>query len=280
MSSWKEALLVERLERKSNDIETLLEQSNNHWEEAFYITLARSFGFGTNSQAFEQLARSLPLKILGKHKDNLFQIEALLYGQAGFLSESPKDEYQASLSKEYDFLAHKYELKAMEVSQWKLLRLRPDNFPHIRIAQFASLIHKSSKLFSQIIGTENSDAMQKLFSTAVSEYWQTHYLFGSSSRTSKKQLGKASINSLLINTVAPFLFTYGKKNGSETDRAIQLLESLPAENNSIIKRWRELGQRADNAFDTQALLQLKKNYCDDKKCLRCRVGHKVLSSKV
>ncbi len=277
MSSWKNALLVERLERKASGIETLLEQSNNHWEEAFYISLARSFGFGTNSQAFEQTAKSLPLNVLAKHKDNLFQLEALLFGQAGFLEETEADEYQENLQREFHFLQTKYGLNPIDGSQWKLLRLRPDNFPHVRLAQFASLIYRSSKLFSKILEANNIRELRELFVVDVSDYWKNHYLFGGESPMSKKRLGKNSIDILIINTVVPFLFTYAGHKGEEIESSLKLLEELPAEKNAVINRWIQLGVPCENAFDSQALLQLKKNYCEEKKCLNCRVGHKVLS---
>lgn len=280
MSSWKNALLVERLQRKASDIKILLEQSNNHWEEAFYISLARSFGFGTNRQAFEQTAKSLSLNILAKHKDNLFQLEALLLGQAGFLEESGKDDYQENLQQEYRFLQTKYRLNPIDGSQWKLLRLRPDNLPHVRLAQFASLIHRSSKLFSKIIETDNIKTLRELFDAAVSDYWKSHYLFGVESPLSKKKIGKNSVDILIINTVVPFLFTHAELKGEETEFSLKLLEQLPAEKNAIINKWTQLGIPCENAFDSQALLQLKKNYCEEKKCLSCRIGHKVLTRKI
>lgn len=277
MSSWKNALLIERLERKSLDIEQLLEQTTNHWEEAFYISLARSFGFGTNSQAFEMLAKSLPVNLLAKHKDDLRLIEALLFGQAGFLEEEPVDEYQKFLKKEFFFLRSKYKLTPIEASNWKLLRLRPDNFPHIRLAQFASLIHNSTKLFSKIILTEKIRDLKELFVVEVSDYWKNHFLFGTKSPFSRKKIGKNSIDVLIINTVVPFLFMHAKRNGGDVEKSLELLEHIPAENNSIIRNWSKLGFPSKNALDSQAYLQLKKNYCDEKKCLQCRVGHKLLS---
>ncbi|VBB47980.1 conserved hypothetical protein [uncultured Paludibacter sp.] len=281
INAWKNTLLTERLENKTDAIYQLLEQSENHWEEAFYISLARSFGFGINSQPFEMLAKTLPLNILAKHKDNLLQLEALLFGQAGFLENELNDDYQQSLKKEYRFLQSKYVLKPIDASQWKLLRLRPENFPHIRLAQFAKLIHRSSKLFSKILETENVNELRKMFQSEVSDYWQKHYLFGKESRFSRKKMGNGSIDILLINTVVPFLFSYGRKKNSDEqiDKALNLLENLPAENNSIIEKWKGLNIFAENAFDSQALLQLKKNYCDEKKCLRCRIGHQILTLK-
>ena len=279
ISSWKSALLTERFERKTAAVESLLSQSQNHWEEAFYISLARSFGFSTNSQAFETMAKSLPLSVLARHKDNVFQLEALLMGQAGFLEKVEQDEYQLRLHKEYRFLQVKYGLKPMEISQWKLLRLRPDNFPTVRLAQFASLIFRSSKLFSVILETHSGKELRKLFDTRVTEYWQKHYLFGRKSSVSTKKMGEKSIDILLINTVIPFLFAWGKKKNDQhrMEEAIRLLEEIKPENNAIIHRWKERGVTCQSAFDSQALLQLKKNYCEEKKCLQCRIGHKVLT---
>jgi hypothetical protein len=282
IQSWKNALLTERLEQKMNAIERLLSETNQHWEEAFYITLARSFGFGTNSQAFESLAKSLPLNILGKHKDQLFQLEALLFGQAGLLNPDEQDAYSASLKKEFDFLRAKYELKPIESSQWKLLRLRPDNFPYVRIAQFAALIHSSSKLFSKITEQPDIYFLKQLFECEPSTYWNTHYLFATESTLKNKKLGSQSVNGILINTVVPFLFCFAsqKNNDELKDKALQILEQIPPERNSIVQNWQNLGIISNSAYDSQAFLQLKKQYCDEKKCLRCRIGHKVLTYKL
>ncbi len=280
-AQWINRILIERLETKSKAIFTLLEQNKNNWEEAFYITLARNFGFGTNGDTFEQLARALPLSCLGKHKDNLFQIEALLFGQSGLLSlpKENADEYQQSLQKEYDFLRSKFTLTPIDGNIWKLLRLRPSNFPHIRIAQFAGLIHKSSKLFSKIIENHTLENLRKLFVCETSEYWKTHYLFGEKSNSRNKKIGETAINTILINTVVPFLFCYGKnkQNADLQDAALSLLENLPVEQNSITLHFAELGIFAKSAYDSQALIQLKKRYCDDKKCLQCQIGHKIMS---
>jgi Protein of unknown function (DUF2851) len=279
IQAWKNALLTERLEQKMNAINILLIENQHHWEETFYITLARNFGFGTNSQAFEDLAKSLPLSILGKHKENLFQMEALLLGQAGLLKMKVEDEYTAKLKSEYAFLATKYNLQALDGTQWKLMRLRPDNFPHIRIAQFAALIHCSTKLFSKIVERPDIDYLRELFTCQPSQYWQTHFLLGKKSTTSKKNLGMQSINGLLINSVITTLFCYADKKGDETlkEKTVYLLEQIPPEQNSIINAWAKLGINSTSAFDSQALLQLKKMYCEERNCLRCRIGHKVLN---
>ncbi len=279
IQSWKNTLLIERLEQKTKIIAGLLDESNQHWEEAFYITLARNFGFGTNSQAFESLAKSTPLSILGKHKDQLFQLEALLFGQAGLLNEETADEYALRLKQEYVFLRSKYLLQAIDGSQWKLLRLRPDNFPYIRIAQFAALIHTSSKLFSKMVENPTIDYLRGIFTCEPSDYWNTHYLFVHESTAKSKKLGTQSIHGILINTVVPFLFCYGylKSNQNLKDKALQILEQIPGESNAIVNGWNNLGVKTKTAYDSQALLQLKKFYCDEKKCLRCRIGHKVLT---
>jgi len=272
-------LLSERLEQKTLAIENLLEQSKNHWEEAFYVTLSRNFGFGINAQPFEMLARALPLNYLAKHKDNLFQIEALLFGQAGLLNSENPDDYDEKLRKEYHFLQNKFFLQPIDGSMWKMLRVRPGNFPHIRIAQLANLIHRSSKLFSKIIENPHYKSLVLLFDTEVSEYWLTHFRFGQTSPERKHKLGKSTIDNLLINTVVPFLFAYGKAKNEKIfqEKAMSLLEEIPAEKNHIIESWAELNIKAQNAFESQALLQLRKNYCDEKKCLHCAIGYKLLT---
>ena len=281
IESWKTALLTERLAAKTEHIKELLNEYNQHWEEVFYINLARSFGFGTNSQAFEMLAKSVPLSVIGKHKNDLFQLEALFFGQAGLLQKTENDDYLLRLRKEHEFLKTKYALKPIDGSLWKLLRLRPDNFPHIRIAQFAAFINTSTKFFSKIIENPDINYLISLFKSEPSDYWKTHYLFGEISNDKSKKLGKNSIYSLLINTVIPFVFYYADRNGNEDlkEKAIVLFEKIPAEKNSIVRGWQNIGIEINTAYDSQAFLQLKKCYCDEKKCLRCRIGHKVLTIK-
>ena len=282
IETWKNALLSERLQQKTSSISELLDNSQQHWEEAFYITLARNFGFGVNNQPFENLAKSLPLSILGKHKDRLSDIEALLFGQSGLLSDvNTNAPYPNDLKRDFAFLQKKYGLTPIDASQWKLLRLRPDNFPHIRIAQFASLIHSSSKLFSKIIDKPTINYLRKLFVCQPSEYWTKHYTFKKESHARTKRIGTKAIDALLINTVVPFLFCYGEKKQEQEykDIALSLLEEIPPENNAIINAWKTLNLLSTSAYDSQALLQLKKEYCDNKKCLRCRIGHKIVEKK-
>ena len=276
---WKTSLLLERLEYKIRNVRALLVQTGNHWEEAFYITLARNFGFGINGQPFELLAKSLSLTILAKHKNDLFQIEALLFGQAGLLSKEFKDDYPNLLRKEYLFLKQKYGLNQLESSGWKFMRIRPVNFPTVRMAQLASLIHGSSKLFSKIIENPDVSYVKNLISADTSEYWETHYTFDRESRLKDKKTGYNSVNEIIINTIIPVLFAYAEYSGNEKlkEKTLDMLEKLPPENNSIISGWRMLNMKVDSAFDSQALIQLKKNYCDEKKCLCCSIGHKVLT---
>ena len=267
-----QTLLFQRMQRRVEAIQHSLEANGNDWEEAFYQSTARSFGFGTNSEAFEQLARYLPQRILAKHKDDKKQIEALLFGVAGFLAENPKDDYHASLSKEFDYLAHKYELKPMDKSQWKFLRLRPMNFPTVRLAQFADLVYRSAKLFSKVVEQKSYRDIINYYSSEPSDYWLMHYNFGSNSKPRSKKISKSSIDVVIINSVVPFLYAYGEASGVEESRqrAICFLRKIPAEKNHITYGFEELGVKASNAFDSQALKELKVSYCQVKKCYICK----------
>ncbi len=279
--SWLNALSVERLERKTNEIYAHLERFNHSWDETFYLLLTRNFGFGLNTEEFQSLALSLPFNYLLRHNDNLLQVEALMFGQAGMLKEEGlRDTYYCRLKKEYTFLKAKYGLKSREDLFFKSMRIRPRSFPQIRIAQLASLLQHSGRLFSHILEREEIGELRSLFHAAPSEYWKTHYNFGDISPKMDKQLGEASLDILLINTVVPMLFAYGRKTDSEKycDRAIRLMEALKPERNSIIREFTQAGITPRHAFDTQALIQLRKEYCDTRKCLYCRIGHKLLTS--
>lgn len=277
--SWQNRLVVERLQKRYNTIIQLVEKNKNDWLESFYQFLARNFGFNINSDAFEMLAESIPLKLFSKHKHNHFQIEALLFGQSGILSQDMKDDYPKTLFTEYVFLKKKYGLNDLSNNIWKLAKLRPTNFPTIRISQFADLLSKSSKLFSMILETKDLKEIYKFFNIEASDYWNDHYLFDKlTEKKSKKKIGKKSIENIIINTIVPYLFVYGKERDlhSIKERAIVFLEKLPPENNSILVRWQELGFRNKNSADSQALLHLKKHYCDKKLCLQCGIGTKIL----
>ena len=275
---WLDRLLVERLEQKTVHIATQLAKHNNAWEEIFYHVLARNFGVKTNAAPFELLAQSTPLNLFAKHKNNLFQIEALLFGQAGLLSDEFTDSYPKALQKEYQFLQKKYTLQPIKKESWRFLRMRPANFPTIRIAQFATLIYQSKHLFSKILEANTIKDIEKLFKVALSEYWLTHYLFDKETRERKKTLGTSTIHLLIINTIVPFLFLYGtqKSIDSYREKALKFLEALAPEKNSIIEKWQTLGINPESAYQTQALLQLKNEYCDKKRCLECAIGNSIL----
>ncbi len=274
------SLATERLEQKTFNIKQDLIKSNNNWEEVFYINIARNFGFKVNNQPFSMLAESISLKDLAKQKNNLLQIEALLFGQSGLIPKNAEHPYIKSLNSEYIFLKTKFTLTSLQSSIWKFLRIRPVNFPTIRIAQFAALIFNSSALFSKIIEQEKLESLIKLFSVKASTYWDTHYTFEKISQEEEKTLGKESIKILIINTIIPFLFLYGKEKGKEeiSERALKFLDQLSVENNTIIRQWNSLNIKAKNALESQALIQLYNNYCLKRKCLQCQCGTTIIRS--
>ena len=273
------SVLVQRINNKAQRIVETLKRNKNDWNETFYQHLAQNFGFKTNALPFELLARSLPLKILSKYKHDLFKVEALLFGQSGMLNDQLLgDDYFIELRNEYSYLAKLHKLRGIESHLWKYMRLRPANFPTIRLAQFARLIHRSESLFSKLLEMENTDTMIAQFDVATSDYWKSHYKFNTPSKHSPKQLGESARNNPLINTVAPFFFIFGDRSNKQhlKNRALEILERIEPENNSIIDRWKELGFEPLNAFDTQALIELKTNFCDAKKCLHCQLGSKII----
>ncbi|MBW6534554.1 MAG: DUF2851 family protein [Mariniphaga sp.] len=275
-------LMIERLEDKTGELTQRLEQNQQNWNETFYQMLARMFGFKVNAVPFELLAKAIPMNILAKHKNNLFQLEALLFGASGLLNEELLgDDYFLELRKEFGFLYKKYGLKPVEAHLWKFMRLRPGNFPTIRISQLAALIHRSKGLFSKILETEKTEDLKTLFRVKASNYWDAHYRFNKlSPRQQTKILGEDSIDTLIINVVIPFLFVYGEKQNQHhlKNRALEFLEEIPPESNSIIEKWKNLGVSARSAFETQALLQLKNKHCSKKKCLTCPIGNKLVKS--
>lgn len=275
---WFDNVLFERLNEKTETIKQKLTINKNNWEESFYQTIARNFGFNLNAEPFERLARSLPLKYIAKHQNNLLQIEALLFGQAGFLYNSINDEYFVKLKREYNHLKKKFSLYPIEKHSWKFLRSRPSNFPLIRISQFACLIHQSTSLFSKIIDACSITEIQKLFQIKASEFWSTHYTFEKVSEKKEKRFGSNSVNNVIINTVVPFTFLYGqfKDDQKLKDKAISFLEDLKAENNNITRMWNSEGIKITNAFLSQAVIQQTKNYCQKRKCLDCGIGSEIL----
>ena len=283
---WMSALTVERLEEKTCRIETLLRQAGGDWEQAAFATLARNFGFGVNSETFERWALSLPLSAAGKHRDNEFQLEALFLGQAGLLADdavSPerRDDYFCRLQSEYSFLAHKFGLTPLPAKSWRFLRMRPQNFPHVRLSQLVRLYHRGAVNLSAIIGAADTTALRALLTTEATDYWQSHYCFGEESAHSRKMLQASSIDLLLINTVAPLVFAYGRNryDNGLCERAFALLEETKAERNYITRSWEKAGLQVQSAADSQALIQLRKHYCDRRDCLRCRFGAEYLRSR-
>ena len=276
--SWMSALQMERFEQKATLLNERLKRCQGNWEDTFFITLARNFGFGLNGDAFETWAHRLPFRAVDKHRNDLFQIEAIFFGQAGILEDSDGDGYYLRLKKEYTYLQHKFGLIPMDASLWRFLRLRPANFPHIRIAQLACLYHRAYGLLSRIMETETLQGVRDILKGGTSEYWLTHYTFGGSSPSRPKTLSNTSLDLLIINTVVTFLYAYGLHKGNRVlcARAGSFLEELKAENNYITRMWEQYGMKASNAADSQALIQLKKEYCDKKKCLYCRIGYEYL----
>ena len=286
--SWMAALQTERLEQKTVAIAERAQKAGGSWEDAYFITLARNYGFGINGDAFEEWARHIPLQAVGKHRDDLFQIEAIFLGQAGLLELSTiPDSYQkdalnegyfAKLRNEYQYLAHKFSLQPMDVNLWRFFRLRPQNFPHIRISQLANLYFSRKAGLSDLLECRDVVSFAEMLRTQVTPYWETHYTFGSESVRNAKHLSPFSINLLLINTCIPMMFAYGRHAMREElcDRAFDFLEQLKAENNHIIRMWKEVGLDVKSAGDSQALIQLKREYCDKRDCLRCRIGYEYL----
>lgn len=278
---WVEGLAFERLHGKVERIHQLLDSFNGSWEDVCYVTLARNFGFGINNDAFERLARRTPLRLLGKHSDSVLQIEALLFGQAGMLdAQKPgMDSYYNQLCTEYAFLSNKFQLTPMEKESWKLFRIRPQNFPYRRIAMLAQFIEGGFRMMNRILDAEGEKEMRALFEVELSGYWTKHYTFGKPNERATATLSRSSIDIILINTVAPLLYAYGELTGNYemTDKAIKLLEDLRAESNSIVSHFVAYGIDCPDALTSQALVQLKREYCDARKCIYCKIGHHLLS---
>lgn len=283
--SWMSALSAERLAHKCDAIEQRVKAADGSWEQAFFATIARSFGFGINSEAFEQWAAALPLMQVAHHRDNPFQVEALFLGTAGLLDDSAmsdrqrdaatQDPYFIRLQNEWTYLAHKFSLTAMQRQTWRFMRLRPQNFPYIRLVQLAQLYCSRHADLSRITACNTIADIRAALNAEVSDYWRTHYTFGNESRPSAKHLSAASIDLLIVNAVVPMLYAYGRHRHDErlATRAAELLELLPPEDNTHIRLWKECGITAENAADTQALIQLQNRYCERKDCLRCRFGY-------
>ncbi len=279
-SQWLSRLAVERLETKVAAIFELLAKQQGSWQDTCYIWAARGFGFKINAHAFEQLARAVPLTLIAKYRCRSLAVEALFFGQAGLLENIRfSDAYARELQAEFRHLRKLHTLRPMDASIWRFMRTRPGNFPTIRIAQFAALCLRSVYLFSAIVEAQDLNELKSLFAELpVDRYWERRYRFEVASSPHGKQLGSRSIDNLLINVVSGILFAYGKYIGKEVYiyRATALMEGLKTEDNSILKRFSELGVHAEHAAESQALLQMKTFYCDKKRCLECGVGLQLI----
>ena len=285
MAEWIQALAFERLAEKSQRVTDLLARYHGSWEDVCYVTLARTIGFGTNSDPFERLAKSLPLNLLHKHADSLTQLEALFFGQAGLLDNRKgidADPYRSQLCREYDFLNNKFSLKRPEGLVWKAFRMRPQNFPWRRIALLAHYVYGGFRLMSQILEAKgDEDKLRALFTVKLSGYWSNHYTFDHTSTEQTAAISRSSIDVVLINTVVPLYYTYAQQLDCYdwAERAVALLEVLKPESNHLVEKFRNAGMRIDNALTSQAVIQLNNAYCVPRKCLYCEAGHKLLSLK-
>ena len=275
--SWKQRLLAERLEARSAVIFTLLHQNNFHWEETFWWLIAKNFGIKVNGEAFEKIARSLPVNILAKHKNQVNQLEALLFGQAGLLEKDFTGSYAAMLQKEYRFYKKKYRLQQPAI-QLFFLRMRPANFPTLRLAQLAVLISHSTHLFSKVREEESLKKVSALLNVTANDYWHYHYVFDEESNFKQKNLGDQMINNILINTIVPILFAYGVHHNEQQykEKAIAWLEQISSEKNAVTKGFEALSFSNKNSFDSQSYIQLKNEYCNRKRCLECAIGNAIL----
>lgn len=275
-----ESTLIRRLERKGAEFSKILERNNQDWEQSTFEWLARGFGFKTNSENMLELAKTVPLKVLQKHAD-LKQWEALLFGASGLLNTSDKNKYANELRREYAFLERKYEIKSnLSYNQWHFSGVRPTNFPTIRIAQFAAMVHYNPNLFSIFTEFKSIKSLQKLLSVNQSEYWISHFNFGSKSKRGSNGLSKTATRSLMINTIAPLLVAYSeyKESDDMLDLAMNVLMSLPVEDNHIIRKWQDLGWNVNSSFDTQGLIELYNEYCTPKRCMHCKIGVELVKA--
>jgi len=276
-NNWKERLFFDRLERKSEEINTLLQQENNNFEAVLFQLLIKNFGLKVNGNSFFRLAQSVDYSVIKKLSFHTNQLAALLFGQAGFLEEETEDDYQKELRKEYDYLKHKFKLNHIPKNEFSFFRMRPNNFPTIRIAQLVALFHKHQNLFSKLIAIDNLEEFYELFTVVVNPFWQTHYNFDSISKKSPKKITTSFVDLLIINTIIPLKFLYQKSRGEVHEEFfLVLLKKMKPEKNSIISKFSEIGVSSKNAFDTQALLELKNNYCAPKRCLECAIGNTIL----
>lgn len=275
--NWKERLFFERLERKSNEINSVLSNNNNDFEATFFQLLAKNFGLKVNADPFFALAKSIDFNVVKKVRFDKHQLEALLFGQAGFLEENKEEKHHEELKKEYQYLQHKYQLKPIAKFQFSFFRMRPNNFPTLRIAQLVALCHQYQNMFSKLLELEKLKDFYAFFNVDVHPFWKTHYTFEKASKSSPKKITKSFIDLLLINTIIPLKFNYQKSRGEVSESGfLDLIQQINAEKNSVINKFKSIGVLSKSAYDSQALLELKNNYCAKKRCLHCAIGVKLL----
>ena len=281
MLNWQERLFFERLERKSKPIFDLAESTLHDWDAILFCQLAKNFGLNTNGDSFYNMANSIPFSIIRKEANDLFNLESLLFGIAGLLEINKEDHYYKKLKGNFDYLVQKYQLQSNSFTSLQFFKHRPDNFPTIRVSQLANVYYCQQQLFSKIIKADNVATIYEIFDKSVSEYWETHYQFDKISPKKKKALSKSFIDLLIINTIIPLQFAYAKSKGKEiSEKLISLLNQVKPEANAIIDKFSSFGLKAQNAFETQALLQLKNEYCNKNRCLGCSIGMELLKSEV
>ena len=279
--NWQERLFFERLERKSKPIFDLLEQTSQDWEAVLFSLLAKNFGLNTNGDAFFKMAQTIPFSIIRKECFEVENLEALFFGMAGLLDSEKEDTYYKDLKFRYFYLLHKYQMEHLIAEQVQFFKHRPDNFPTIRLSQLANLYHTHQNLFSKISTLNSLKNNVQVFQIGVSPYWENHYQFDKESPIKKKMLSKSFVDLLLVNTIIPLQFAFAKSQGKEiTEDLIHLLNGLNPEKNAIIDKFTSFGIVSKNAFDTQSLLQLKKEYCNKSRCLECALGLELVKSKV
>ncbi|AUC75538.1 DUF2851 family protein [Olleya sp. Bg11-27] len=280
VTNWLERLFFERLERKAKEMEGVLDQSNNDWEAVLFKLLAKNFGLKINGDSFLSLANSFDFSVVRKQQSNLQSLEALFFGQANLLAGDVQEGYYQTLQKDYGFLKQKFSLDNSSVTPFQFFRLRPPNFPTIRLSQLAMVYHVHHNLFSKVIASKNIADIYNIFSVSTTVFWETHYTFEKESKASKKQITKAFIDLLLINTIIPLKFCYAKQQGKSIEADIvKLMTQLKPEKNSIVNKFKTLKVVSESALQSQAVLQLKNNYCDKNRCLKCAIGNSVLTQK-
>lgn len=278
-SNWKERLFFERLERKSITIQELLNETKNDWEAVLFCILAKNFGLNVNGQSFYELAKTTPYSIIKKEVNNIENIEALFFGVGNLLNEDKQDNYYQNLQARWKMLQYKYQLKESFINPIQFFKLRPDNFPTIRLAQLAQVYNQNYNLFLQLMLSNNKEELYSIFNTSTSVYWKNHYNFDKESNSKTKKLTSSFIDLLIINTVIPIKFLYAKAKGEEnTEELIELISQIKPEKNAIIDKFSAYKIKSKNAFDTQSLIQLKNEYCNQKKCMQCSIGLALLKN--